>query len=170
MEMSSGRVARYDERPDRKFYDRVRAQRVPPERRVLRATERRWERNVQRLVDPQNGFEDRAIAAFLRRLPPGERSEIHRHSFEAIGYVLAGRGFEIHDGERIDWAEGDVVFIPPNVWHQHCNAHPEREALVLLVTNAPLLLDLGVCTMEAAPSWEEALARPSVYTEPVLAR
>lgn len=168
MEGSSraNRDARDGERPDLALFERIRAQRVPAEKRVLRAADRKWEGYIQTLVDARNGFDDRAIACFLRRIPPGGKSDIHRHNFEAMGYVVKGRGYEIHDGERIDWAEGDVVYIPPNVWHQHCNADTEHEAIVLLITNWPLLLHLGICTLEPAPSWEEALRRPSAIPEP----
>lgn len=170
MEARPQRVATYGERPELTMYDRILAQRVPPERRILRAKDRRWEGNVQRLIDAQNGFEDRAVACFLRRVPPGATSEIHRHNFEAVGYVVKGRGYDVHDGERIDWEEGDALFIPANVWHQHGNADAEHDAVLLLSTDSPLLLHLGVCTMEPAPTWEEALRRPSPYTEPVLTR
>lgn len=164
------RVATYGERQELRMYDRILAQRVTPAKRILRAADRRWEGNVQRLIDAQNGFEDRAIACFLRRLPPGERSEIHRHNFEALGYVVKGRGYDIHDGETIEWAEGDALYIPANVWHQHGNSDPKEDAVLLLITNWPLLLHLGICTMEPATSWEDALSRPSPYVEPVLHR
>src|SRR5207244_11606401 len=110
---------------------RTGTQRTPPNRRVIRAADRTWENNLQTLIDAQNGFDDRAIACFLRRIPPGGKSEVHRHNFEAMGYVVKGRGYEIHDGERIDWSQDDAVFIPANVWHQHCNTDPENEAIVL---------------------------------------
>lgn len=164
----NGRSARHGVRHERGLFAQIAAQRQPAVTRILRAADRAWQGNVQILVDGQNGFEDRSIACFVRRLPPGGASDIHRHNFEAIGYILAGRGYEIHDGERIDWAAGDVVYIPPNVWHQHLNADPNEEAQVLLITNWPLLEHLGIVTMEPAPSWEEALARPSAIPEPVL--
>lgn len=162
------RVAVPGSRPDLGLFQRIADQRVPVQRRVLRATDRAWQRNVASLVDASNGFDDRAVACFLRRIPPGEKSDIHRHNFEALGYVVKGRGYEIHDGERIDWNEGDALYIPPNVWHQHCNADPDAEAIVLLITDWPLLLHLGICTMEPATSWEDALARPAAIPNPQL--
>lgn len=163
------RVARYGERPDLELYERIVRQRLPAgPKRVLRQADRKWENNLQRLIDVRNGFDEKAIACFLRRIPAGEKSDIHRHNFEAMGYIVKGRGYEIHDGERIDWADGDAVFIPANVWHQHCNPDATTEAVVLLITNWPLLLHLGICTMEPAPSWEEALRRPSPIVDPRL--
>jgi len=167
MDGGTRRATTYGVRPDATLYDRIVAQRQHPEKRVLRAADRKWEGNVQLLVDAANGFDDAAIASFLRRLPPHSESDIHRHNFEAMGYVIKGSGHEIHDGERIDWSEGDVVFIPPNVWHQHVNDGDE-EALVLFVTNWALMLNLNACTMEPAPSWEEAKRRPTVYVDPYL--
>jgi quercetin dioxygenase-like cupin family protein len=164
----SGRVARYDERPKQNLYDRIDGQRMPAQKRVLREADRQWENNTQALIDMKNGFDDRAVACFLRRILPGGKTEIHRHNFEAMGYIVKGRGYEIHDGEKIEWSQGDAVFIPANVWHQHLNADPDNEAIMLLMTNWPLVLHLGICTLEPAPTWEEALARPSAVPEPRL--
>ncbi|HYY88882.1 MAG TPA: cupin domain-containing protein, partial [Chloroflexota bacterium] len=105
-------------------------------------------------------------ACFLRRLPPGDASGIHRHNFEAIGFILKGRGWDIHDGEEIEWEEGDVLYVPPNVWHQHGNRDPNEEAVVLLITDYPLLLHLGICTLEPVDTWEEALSRPPAIPDP----
>jgi quercetin dioxygenase-like cupin family protein len=167
MDGGSARRATYGARPEAGLHERIVGQRTPSEKRVLRAADRKWEGNVQLLVDEGNGFEDACIASFLRRLPPHSETDIHRHNFEAMGYVIRGSGYEIHDGERIDWAEGDVVFIPPNVWHQHVNPG-DGEALVLFVTNWALMLNLNACTMEPAPSWDEAKQRPTVYVDPYL--
>lgn len=162
------RVAKFGDRDGNGLYDRIIEQRVPPEKRVLRAADRKWEGNIQTLIDAQHGFEDRAIACFLRKLPPGGQSDIHRHNFEAVGYVLKGNGYEMHDGERLDWGEGDVVLIPANVWHQHVNLSDAEDAVILLITNWPLLLHLGICAIEPAESWEQAMSRPSMYPDPYL--
>ncbi len=166
----ANREATYKSNLDQGLHERIDSQRKFPEKRVLRAKDRVWENNLQPLIDAPNGFDDRAIACFLRRIPAGQASDIHRHNFEAMGYIVKGRGYEIHDGERIDWSEGDAVFIPANVWHQHANADPDNEAIVLLITDWPLLLHLGICTMEPAPTWEEALSRPPAIPQPRPAR
>jgi quercetin dioxygenase-like cupin family protein len=164
----AARVATYQEHADKGLFDRIDGQRTFPDKRVLRASEREWQNNIQPLIDASNGFDDRAVACFLRRIPPGGKSDIHRHNFEAMGYIVKGRGYEIHDGEELEWAEGDAVFIPANVWHQHINSDPDNEAIVLLITNWPLLLHLGICTLEPAPTWEDAMSRPSALPVPRL--
>src|SRR5712691_9614467 len=105
------RIAQDKARPDLGLFNRIDAQRMPPEKRVLRAANRTWENDIQFLVDASNGFDDRAVGCFLRRIPAGSKSDIHRHNFEALGYVVKGHGYEIHDGEKIEWSEGDAVFI-----------------------------------------------------------
>jgi len=148
-------------------FERIDAQQWRAHQRVLRAADRHWHDNIQPLIDHSTGLDERAVACFLRRIPAGGKSDIHRHNFEALGYIVKGRGYEIHDNERFDWTQDDAVFIPANVWHQHCNADPENEAIVLLITNWPLLLHLGICTLEPAPTWDDALARPSAIPSPV---
>lgn len=162
------RVAKYNQFPDKGLFNQIVSQRNFPDKRVLRASDREWQGNKQILVDTSNGFENSSISCFLRRIPPAGESDIHRHNFEAIGYALKGSGYEIHDGERIDWSEGDVIYIPANVWHQHVNPNEDEEAIILLITNWPLMTHLGACTMEPATSWEEALSRPNAYPDPYL--
>jgi quercetin dioxygenase-like cupin family protein len=163
------RVAQFNSHPEASMRNQVIRERVgpTPEKRVLRSEDRVWNNNVQHLIDASNGFDDHAIACFLRRIAPSGESDIHRHNFEAMGYIVKGKGYEIHDGERIDWKEGDAVFIPANVWHQHVNTDPENEAIILLITNWPLLLHLGICTMEPAQSWQDALSRPPAVPDPL---
>jgi quercetin dioxygenase-like cupin family protein len=162
-----GRVATYREFPQLSLYQRIADQRLTPAaRRILRQADRAWHNDLQRLVDKQNGFDERAVACFLRRLAPGETSGIHRHNFEAIGYIVEGRGWDIHDGETIEGEQGDVLYVPPNVWHQHGNRDPSHEAVMLLITDYPLLLHLGICTLEPAESWQDALARPPAIPDP----
>lgn len=148
------------------LFQRIGNQRCDGGQRVLRAMDRHWYGDVQPLIDRSTGFDERAVACFLRRIPPGGKSDIHRHNFEAMGYIVKGRGFEIHDNQRFDWNQDDAVYIPANVWHQHCDADAENEAIVLLITNWPLLLHLGICSLEPAGSWEEALARPPAVRSP----
>jgi quercetin dioxygenase-like cupin family protein len=162
------RVAQFGSHPELSMKNRVRKERegLNPEKRVLHSEDRVWDNNIQHLIDATNGFDDRAIACFLRRIAPSSESDIHRHNFEAMGYVVKGKGYEVHDGERIDWKEGDAVFIPANVWHQHVNSDPENEAIILLITNWPQLLHLGICTIEPAQSWQDALSRIPAIPDP----
>ena len=79
------------------------------------------------------------------RTPPWRgQSGLHKHTFEAVGYVLEGRGYEVIGEERIDWEAGDTFFMPPNVPHRHVNQDPNKRARILQVEAWPLMIYLGV--------------------------
>ncbi len=95
------------------------------------------------------------IDAHISELPPGGHNKRHRHINEAIIYILSGRGHSIiqKEGEpevRIDWEEGAMFSPPLWAWHQHFNADPQRPARYLAVTNAPLMITLGLFRKEQA--------------------
>jgi gentisate 1,2-dioxygenase len=59
----------------------------------------------------------KTLEAHVSEIPPGEATGLHRHSCEALFYVLAGKGYSTvrHDGDterRIDWQGGDLFFTP----------------------------------------------------------
>jgi quercetin dioxygenase-like cupin family protein len=70
------------------------------------------------------------------------RSGKHRHQGGLVIYVLEGKGYSIVDGERYDWAKGDLVLLPMKpggVEHQHFNGEPEkRPAKWVAFINLPI--------------------------------
>jgi len=56
----------------------------------------------------------------------------HGHQNEAAFYILEGRGYEIHDDQRYDWAKDDLVFVHADSVHRHFNPYDEK-ALALVV-------------------------------------
>lgn len=124
-------------------------------RRVVPVADQVRDGHLTPLVDEVTGTDNRQLAMFIRHLSPGGCTGVHRHTFEALGYVIEGEGWDVHDGERLDWAAGDALHIPANVWHQHHNANPDRPASLLLITNWPQLMTMGLCTLEPLPETEE---------------
>jgi hypothetical protein len=62
----------------------------------------------------------------------------HRHQGGLIIYVLEGEGYSVVDGERIDWAKGDLVLLPlreKGVEHQHFNSKPGTPAVWMAFIN-----------------------------------
>jgi gentisate 1,2-dioxygenase len=97
----------------------------------------------------------KTLEAHLSEIPPGEATGLHRHSCEALFYVLAGKGYSTvrQDGDterRIDWQAGDLFFTPIHAWHRHFNADPLRPARYLEITTIPLMKSLGAWYIEAA--------------------
>jgi gentisate 1,2-dioxygenase len=119
-------------------------------KRAIRARELRWEDNVHGksayIVDSVTGFASKNLAMFIREIPPGAATGTHHHNFEAVAYVLEGRGHDVHDGRPVRWRAGDGLYIPPMVSHQHVNDDPEKSAWLLFIANWPLLNHLGITT------------------------
>lgn len=98
---------------------------------------------------------NKTIDAHISELPPGGHNKRHRHVNEAIIYILSGKGYSIiQNGDeppvRIEWQEGDMFSPPLWWWHQHFNIDPNHPARYLAVTNAPLMITMGLFKKEQA--------------------
>ncbi len=92
-------------------------------------------------------------------LDPGQSSNMHRHTYETILYVLEGEGYSEVQGRRVEWKAGDGVYIPVWAWHRHNNTGDGR-ARYLACENAPLLQNLGGIALR-----EEAAKESNAVTE-----
>lgn len=75
-------------------------------------------------------------------LDPSQSSNMHRHTYETILYVLEGEGYSTIQGQKVPWKVGDAVYIPVWAWHRHTNTGSGR-ARYLACENAPLLQNIG---------------------------
>jgi quercetin dioxygenase-like cupin family protein len=97
------------------------------------------------IVSPANDpFVTHSVQAHFVTLGPGARDKGHGHQNEAFFYILEGRGFDIHDGERYDWETGDAVAVHNDSVHWHNNADPERGVVALVMKAKPLWIFLGL--------------------------
>ncbi len=92
----------------------------------------------------------------VSELPPGASSVKHRHTTEAVLYIVRGSGHTVvhYDGqpeERIDWAEGDMLGIPLWAWHQHFNDSDSEVARYLAVQDTFSIKGLGLHQIERYP-------------------
>lgn len=114
------------------------------------------ERRVLMLSDPELSAGRRAattkgLNAGLQILLPGESARPHRHSMDAIRFVLDGEGaVTIVDGKECPMEEGDLVLTPGWTWHEH--VHRGTRAVIWLDgLNSPLHRYLGTASYEAGP-------------------
>jgi quercetin dioxygenase-like cupin family protein len=82
------------------------------------------------------------ISMTIGWLDPGQSSNMHRHTYETILYVLEGTGHTEVQGRKVEWTAGDAVYIPVWAWHRHTNTGGGL-ARYLACENAPLLQNLG---------------------------
>lgn len=81
--------------------------------------------------------------AALQALRPGETAAPHRHSINALRFVLEGEGAEtIVDGEPCPMSAGDLILTPGWAWHEHRNNH-DQTVLWLDILDANLHRALG---------------------------
>jgi gentisate 1,2-dioxygenase len=78
------------------------------------------------------------LTAALQILKPGESARPHRHSPDALRFVLEGEGaYTIVDGKECLMEEGDLVTTPGWTWHEH--VHRGTRPIVWLDSlNVPL--------------------------------
>ena len=66
------------------------------------------------------------LYAGLQLILPGEVAPAHRHTQNALRFVMAGEGaFTALDGERAHMHQHDLVLTPGWVWHDHGNETQE---------------------------------------------
>jgi gentisate 1,2-dioxygenase len=79
-------------------------------------------------------------ALHMMRLAPAVRTVPHQSTANNIYAIVRGTGTTTVDGERFEWARGDVIAAP--AWRPHFHEASE-DALVFRVTDAPVLHKLG---------------------------
>jgi gentisate 1,2-dioxygenase len=106
------------------------------------------------IVDPRIGFNQKTFRFWINRISPGDEEGAarwktlgHRHTVEAVIYILKGRGHSIIDGVRYDWEPGDFICVPFFSWHRHVNSGDET-MVYLAATTGPLSMYLGVAIYE----------------------
>jgi quercetin dioxygenase-like cupin family protein len=96
-----------------------------------------------------------SVSLSLARLSPDTSTNNHRHMYEALMYVMSGQGYSLVDGQRIDFAAGDALYVPPWCWHQH---FANTDVTYITATNMPLLANLGAEQMREEARAEALLA------------
>jgi gentisate 1,2-dioxygenase len=88
-------------------------------------TARQAERRVLMLENPSlvgTTFATPTLYAGLQAILPGEIARTHRHTPNALRFVIEGEGaYTAVDGQRIAMHPGDFVVTPNWTWHDHGN-------------------------------------------------
>ncbi len=113
------------------------------------------ERRVLTLVDPDaqgnTAGTTTNLTAALQILMPGESARPHRHSMNALRFVIDGSGASTKvDGRDCPMEERDLVITPGWTWHEHI--HKGSAPIVWLdALDAPLHRHLGTDAFEPGP-------------------
>ncbi len=91
----------------------------------------------------------RSMDALVHEIDPGATSTVHRHSWDAMLFVVGGWGWTEIDGERIEWGPGDSLHLPAFAWHRHGNEGTETGRF-LSFSSEPMLETMGMAFQEDA--------------------
>lgn len=127
---------------------------------VVRFNEQQWELTPQGkmlwLVHPQTATAANGRFIYIQEIPSRSRSGRHRHVAEELILVLRGSGYDIHDGERWDWKEGDLIAVPTMTEHQHFSTSDEPVLLLSATPSHYYSVGLGgIEQLENAPEYDD---------------
>ncbi|HEX2713180.1 MAG TPA: cupin domain-containing protein [Candidatus Acidoferrales bacterium] len=108
------------------------------------------ERRILRIANP--GVPERTsthtISVAIQYLLPGEVAPAHRHTPNAIRFMLRGQGaYTTVDGDKCVMRPGDLVLTPSMTWHDHGNEGTEP-VIWLDGLDSPVVRYLEALSME----------------------
>ncbi|MDX1484730.1 MAG: cupin domain-containing protein [Alphaproteobacteria bacterium] len=92
------------------------------------------------IINPQNVQIAQSIECHVDCFGPGARGQKHGHMNSAVFYILSGKGYDVHDGRRMEYEAGDASIVETACVHQHFNASEDDQMLVLVMKAKPLFL------------------------------
>jgi hypothetical protein len=109
---------------------------------------------------------------FVLDIPAGKATLPVQHLFEAIYFVLDGRGstqVEFSDGRKhsFEWGPRSFFAIPLNAKYRHFNASGTSRALMCMTTLAPMMMKIfhnDEFIFHAPFEFTDRLGRPGYYT------
>jgi gentisate 1,2-dioxygenase len=91
------------------------------------------------------------LNAGIQILLPGESARPHRHTANALRFVIEGTGARtVVDGKTCPMEPGDLILTPSMTWHEHMNEGNSR-VMWLDVLDVPLMEFLQVNMFEPGP-------------------
>ena len=114
------------------------------------------ERRVLTLRNPRPRYEGERgtvgnLTAALQILKPGEVARPHRHTMNALRFVLKGGGAStLVNGKECPMQEGDLVTTPGWTWHEHIH-HGTSPIVWLDALDVPLHTHLGTAAFQPGP-------------------
>jgi len=91
----------------------------------------------------------RTMDAIAHELEPGTVTTANRHSWDAMVFCVAGRGWTEIDGARIAWGPGDSLHLPLWSWHRFGN-DGDGPCRYLTFSAEPLMWTMGYSIFEDA--------------------
>ncbi|MGY9006686.1 MAG: cupin domain-containing protein [Alphaproteobacteria bacterium] len=91
-------------------------------------------------ISPQNVQIAQSIECHVDCFGPEAAGQKHGHMNTAVFFILSGRGYDVHDGRRIEYTAGDASIVETACVHQHFNASKDEQMVCLVMKAKPLFL------------------------------
>jgi gentisate 1,2-dioxygenase len=107
----------------------------------------------------------RTLQVSIQLVKPGETAECHRHTFNAMRFVVQSNGmYTTADGEQMIMEPGDLLIQPGWAWHDHTNITSEP-AIWLDLLDHPLTRYLDSMFSEVyAEGAAQTITKPDGYS------
>lgn len=92
------------------------------------------------------------IQCAVQLLLPGQETDVHRHTSTVIYHGFRGSGTCFVGDRRFDWDQGDSFVVPLWYAHRHVNRSSSEEAILLSMSDAPVLKSLDLYREEPVRS------------------
>lgn len=89
----------------------------------------------------------RCLDAHVHEIDPGVATTIHRHSWDAILFMVEGNAWTEVEGVRYEWKPWDAIHIPAWSWHRHGN-DSTKPGRFMSYSSEPMLFTLGMSLLE----------------------
>jgi gentisate 1,2-dioxygenase len=93
------------------------------------------------------GNPTRVLDAWVHELDPGGNQTVHRHSWDAMVFVVSGSGWTEIDGIRHEWRPWDALHLPAWSWHRS-GTDGDAPARLMTYSTEPLLSSLGMAIID----------------------
>ena len=108
------------------------------------------------MVGPgDDDFLSQTLQVHFVELLPGGENHGHGHQNEAHFYILEGKGWEMHDGQRYEWKKDDLVIVHTDSKHKHNNLSATERALALVLKAKTTWMLLGMWQQGRSAKFED---------------
>jgi gentisate 1,2-dioxygenase len=125
-------------------------------RRIVRSEETNVQWNGHGFTYYPPNWPLKTIRCFYEDIPPLGHNIEHKHLYEAVTYIVYGRGHTFIGGtkdeerattmgEKLDWKGGDFLMVPPNIWHVFYNDDDKQWARFMGIV-CPVVEHIGLAS------------------------
>ena len=90
------------------------------------------------------------MACSVQLLAGHEITRAHRHNSTVLYQAFRGSGVTVVDGQRLEWAQGDIFVLPPWALHHHENGRGE-DTILYSISDEPVWRALHLYKEENEP-------------------